>query len=283
MASGCSGAIDLAIGVLVNEGETILLPRPGFTLYGTLCRSKAIKIHYYNLLPASNWEIDLEGIKAELDKGLRPSAWLINNPSNPCGSVYSKEHLEACLALAEAYKIPVIADEIYEDMVFEGHTYWPMGTLSKTVPVLTCSGLSKRYLIPGWRLGWILLHDRNDALSKVRQGLVNLCGLILGANSVVQAALPEIFESTPTSFYNQVNFQLESNAKIAEMALSSIPGITFVKPQGTLYAMVEIDVVQFKDIRDDVHFTELLTEEEAVICLPGVVLLINYMHCVIMA
>lgn len=99
IASGCSGALDLAIGVLAGEGDWILLPQPGFTIYGVLARSKGIQPVPYPLLPSRGWEIDLEAVEAALCKSSnqRCAAWIINNPSNPCGSVYSKEHLEACL------------------------------------------------------------------------------------------------------------------------------------------------------------------------------------------
>ena len=76
--------------------------------------------------------------------------------------MFSQEHLLQILALADKYKVPIIADEIYEHFVFSGagKTYVPMASLTTTVPVLSCGGLTKRYLVPGWRLGWITIHDR---------------------------------------------------------------------------------------------------------------------------
>lgn len=207
----------------------------------------------------------------ESSKTTRVAAWLINNPSNPCGSVYSKEHLLGCLILAREFRIPIISDEIYEDMVFSDNLYWPLGRLSKDVPILQVSGLSKRFLVPGWRLGWIILHDRHDALINVRDGLTNLCGLILGANSLIQAALPDIFKITPQTFYQETNSLLEANAIAAAKALEGIPGITFIRPQGTLYAMIGIDMTQYEGFTNDREFTEALHREESVICLPGVV------------
>lgn len=99
IASGCSGALDLAISVLCSpQQSSILIPSPGFTLYQTLCSSKAINTHKYPLLPDKNWEIDLEAVEKLLKADKSVTAWLINNPSNPCGSVYSQAHLEACLS-----------------------------------------------------------------------------------------------------------------------------------------------------------------------------------------
>lgn len=261
-------------GALADEGDTILLPRPGFTLYSTICQSKGILPHYYNLQPENNWEIDLDALRAHLQQpqsSSRIAAWLINNPSNPCGSVYSRKHLEDCLALADEFKIPVISDEIYEDMVFAGNQFIPMRTIHSQVPILTCGGMAKRFLVPGWRVGWIMISDRAGALEEVRQGIIRLSAVLLGANSLVQRALPEIFQQTPPSFYQDANRQLEENAEIAATALDGIPGVSYVKPQGAMYMMIGFDMAQFDGISDDVRLSEMLIAEESVLCLPGTV------------
>lgn len=97
IASGCSGALDMAIGVLASEGDEILIPQPGFTIYGVLARSKGIKPIPYPLLPHSSWEIDLAVVEGILQRQRDCKVWIINNPSNPCGSVYSREHLKECI------------------------------------------------------------------------------------------------------------------------------------------------------------------------------------------
>lgn len=103
--------------------------------------------------------------------------------------------------VAEKHSVPIIADEIYEAMVFPGVEYNSFSSLSKNVPILTCSGLSKRFLIPGIRLGWIVVHDRNEEMVEVKQGLRNVSARILGPNSSVQYAIPEILNNTPKHFY----------------------------------------------------------------------------------
>lgn len=142
---------------------------------------------------------------------MNPHSHITNNsPSNPCGSVYPKEHLEAILDVAAKHHLPIIADEIYCDLVYKGNTFYPMASLTKDVPILAVGGLAKKWLVPGWRIGWILVHDRHDAFAaEVRTGLLNLSQVILGPNSVVQGALDDILHRTPQSFYEETISQLE--------------------------------------------------------------------------
>lgn len=220
-----------------------MLPCPGFSLYETLASSKGVSCNsivilgkFYALSPEKQWEINIPHLISQIDQNT--ACILINNPSNPCGSVYSKQHLLDLLAVAERFNLPIISDEIYADMVFDGHIFFPLATLTNKVPILTCGGLAKRFLVPGWRVGWVLIHDRNDEFSQIRKGLLNLTTLTLGANSLIQAAIPDILENTPDSFHEETMSQLESNAQISIKALSGIPGITLVQPQGAMYLMV---------------------------------------------
>jgi tyrosine aminotransferase len=95
-------------------------------------------VQYYNLLPDENWAVDLAHLEAQIDS--RTKAILVNNPSNPCGNVLSRENLEGVLAIAERHRLPVIADEIYGKMTFTGHVFYPMASLTTTVPVLAVGG-----------------------------------------------------------------------------------------------------------------------------------------------
>ncbi|CAI2177037.1 14528_t:CDS:2 [Funneliformis geosporum] len=267
IASGASDALGLAIGALCNEGQNILLPRPGFSLYQTISESKGIECRYYNLLPDHNWEIDLDHLASLIDDNT--ACLLINNPSNPCGSNFTRQHLECILNLCEIYKLPVISDEIYEDIVFGDNIFYPLANLSETVPILKISGLAKRYLVPGWRVGWIFIHDRNNLLNEIRDGLASLANLILGANSLIQCALPDIIMNTSQSFYDATNMILQENAKLSASFLEKISGLHVIVPQGAMFMMVGINVGEFKDINNDVEFSEKLVQEESVLCLPG--------------
>ncbi|CAB1323422.1 unnamed protein product [Coregonus sp. 'balchen'] len=261
LTSGCSQAIDLAITVLCNPGDNILIPCPGFSLYKTLAVSLGIQVKLYNLLPEKSWEIDLQHMESLIDD--RTTCLIINNPSNPCGSVYSKEHLQNVLSVASKNCIPILADEIYGDMVFPGCKYQSMASLSSDVPILACGGLAKRWLVPGWRMGWILIHDRNQIFGKgIRQGLVKLSQRILGACTIVQGAIESILNDTPQEFYHRT-------IKICFSELSTVPGLTPVLPSGAMYLMVGIEMEHFPEFQNDVQFTERLVTEQSVFCLPA--------------
>ena len=189
----------MSILTLVSPGENLLIPRPSFN-YQSWTDGMHIQTKTYNLDPMNDWMIDLWHMESLIDKKTR--AILINNPGNPCGNVFNKAHILDILEIAEKHQLPVIADEVYEFVTFPGVEFHSVASLSKNVPVLTCSSLSKRFLMPGLRMGWIIIHDKNHVLENVRQGLINVTGRILGPNSTVQHALPSILMNTPQKYFD---------------------------------------------------------------------------------
>uniref|UniRef100_UPI00358F5675 tyrosine aminotransferase n=1 Tax=Myxine glutinosa TaxID=7769 RepID=UPI00358F5675 len=268
MANGCSQAIDLAITVLANPGDNILIPKPGFSLYKTLAVSAGIQIRHYNLLPERSWEVDLKHLESLVDE--QTACIVVNNPSNPCGSVFNQQHIRDILQIAETHHVPILSDEIYGDMVFPGEEFISVAQLSRSVPVLACGGLAKRWLVPGWRVGWILIHDRDGIMgSEIRDGLIRLSQKILGPSTIIQGAVNHILNKTPESFYlNTINF-IKSNADLCFDLLSSVPGLTPIMPRGTMYMMVAIEMDKFPQFEDDVNFTQALISEQSVFCLPA--------------
>lgn len=269
LTNGCSGALEIAFTALCEEDSNILIPAPGFSLYLTLCEYRRIEPRFYRLKPEENWQADLIQLESLIDD--KTSAILVNNPSNPCGSVYSKKHLEDILSIAEKYHVPIIADEIYGKMVFKGETFYPIASLTKTVPILTVGGIAKVYLSPGWRVGWILIHDRNELFKQVRPGLLKLTQITLGPNTLCQSIIREALFNTPDSFYEDTNRKLQQNAKYLTTELSKIEGLKVVEPKGAMYLMFGIDLNQFTDFSNDVNFSEKLLAEENLMVLPGTI------------
>lgn len=267
ICSGCSGALTIAIQALASKGDNILLPKPGFSLYATAAGHSSIETKYYELDPRRQWECDIESMERAVDE--RTRAIVVNNPSNPTGSNYSAAHLRDILAFAEKHKLPIIADEIYADMVFEGEVFTSLSSLTTEVPILSCRGLAKQYLLPGWRVGWITVHDRHDRFKETRAALQRLSQLILGACTLVQATIPALLLETTEEYYSGLRNKLEAQANILIDELSTIKCLNLIRPQGAMYLMVEIVPGRFKDIKDETDFAQKLLDEELVFVLPG--------------
>ena len=286
IASGCSHALDLAITALLNPGDALLVPRPGFPLYTTLCESRGIRVLQYACDPHRDWEVDLahlggllraEGAAAAARPGAAV-ALLLNNPSNPCGSVWADAHLREVMALAEGARVPVIADEIYWRLPFPrlGRSPLPAAGATRAVPVLTVGGIAKEFMVPGWRLGWVCVHDRGGALREVKRGLKALSQLVMGANTVVQALLPRLL--TPAAggeeaaalaaWRGDTLARLQAHAEFTVARLRAIPGLLVVEPQGAMYCMFRVPAGA-GGAHDDLAFARGLLEEENVFVLPG--------------
>jgi tyrosine aminotransferase len=273
MASGCSGALELAFKALVNEGDNVLAPCPGFALYRTIVESIGGTCKTYPLIAELDWQVNLEQLRALADS--RTKAIVVNNPSNPCGSVYSKEHLIGILGVAKELGIPVIADEIYRGLTFGGAVFHAMADLTVDVPVISVGGIAKEYLVPGFRVGWILVNDRHNLFANLRSALVSLSQVILGPNSLVLSALPAILapeagsadELALVKFRKETIATLEKNALFVTDRLSCIEGLQVIVPQGAMYVMVGIN--SGFDLKNDMEFCEKLLSEESVFCLPG--------------
>jgi len=249
----------------------MLLPRPGFPLLEVLCKYNGIEHRFYDLDPEQNWEMDADSIRAQVDRNT--CALVINNPSNPCGSVYSRPHLEKILAIAEELRLPVISDEVYTDMSF-ADDYVSCAAVSNRVPVLAVGALSKRWVTPGWRVGWVTVHDVDDILKNggIQDTLLKICQVTLGPAAPFQAAIPAILEAGPAELQwkKQLLEALQESANYCIERCKKVKGLEVASnPQGAMYIMVKIKDGVFRDIDGAVPFAGALLEEESVAILPG--------------
>ena len=105
---------------------------------------------YENFL--QNWKVDIESLEHSIDE--ETAAVVFNNPSNPTGALFDRNHMEQLVAVCDKFKVPIVADEIYAGMVFPGRSFVSFAEVNSKVPMIVCGGLSKRFLVPGWRMGW---------------------------------------------------------------------------------------------------------------------------------
>ncbi|KAA8499915.1 Tyrosine aminotransferase [Porphyridium purpureum] len=283
MANGCSHALQMCFQALADaDCSNILIPEPGFSLYQTLCDNLGIEARGYRLDPLNDWEIDLEQLKSMIDENT--VAIVYNSPGNPTGCVYSDSHVRELLAVCEQFQLPVIADEIYFNFCFSfggsddderAHTpAWRSiaklnAALNCPVPIFCLGGLSKRFLTPGWCLGWILIQDPHDYASQVRVGLEKVASLIVGPSSIVQTALPRILAEVPESWHAATARQIGEHAQVCFDALQAAPALHPCRPRGGMFMLVGIDFARLRGIADDLEFCEALFKEESVLVLPG--------------
>eukprot|EP00388_Colpodella_angusta_P017579 GDKJ01043451.1.p1 GENE.GDKJ01043451.1~~GDKJ01043451.1.p1 ORF type:complete len:445 (-),score=97.41 GDKJ01043451.1:238-1572(-) len=271
ITSGASQALDFAINALLEPGrDTLLVPRPGFPLYHTLCTARGIAYAHYDLNSTASWNVDLEGLKKLIAANPSAKAILLNNPANPTGACYTEKHLRDILKICEDNGLVVISDEIYQGMVFDETKTpaTPLSYLSDNVPIVECGGLAKRWMVPGWRVGWTIVHDRHGALQLVKDGLSKLATLTLGPSTLMQSLVPALLEKTDAEYFKDTNERLEQHSLAILEGLKGIDGLTPIMPQGTMYLMVQIDL-QKLGLEDDMEFAKKLLEEESVFVLPG--------------
>jgi tyrosine aminotransferase len=166
VANGCSGALEIALTALLDPDTILLVPKPGFPLYQVIAESHGASVAFYRLDPDRRWEIDmdyLEHLVAQYPPG-KIRGIVINNPSNPTGAVFSETHLHQIVDFCLKFKLPIIADEVYGDLVLGDHEFHPVAHVAaqagRKVPIITASGLAKQFLLPGWRVGWICFQDK---------------------------------------------------------------------------------------------------------------------------
>lgn len=189
-------------------------------------------------------------------------AILVNNPSNPCGSCFTKEHMMDILAIADEYRIPIISDEVYYGLSYDAERpFYSIGNLTSTVPVICTGALSKIFCVPGWRCGWTIVYNNSGYFDKVIDNLGKHSMILLHPNSLIQYALPKILGSVPESFFENLKNKLKNSADVAFEQVSNIRGIKAIKTSAAMYMMVGIEVEEFKDITDDIDFCKKLLQE----------------------
>jgi tyrosine aminotransferase len=237
---GTSGALYNAIAVLCERGDEVLVGRPGFPLYQPICENLGVTWGHYDLIPEKNWEVDLESMRAAIKP--KTKAILVNNPSNPCGSCFTKDHMLEILKIADEHRIPMICDEVYYGLSYdEARPFISFSELSKTVPMICTGSLSKIYCIPGWRCGWTIVYNNSNYFDKVIDNLGKHSMILLHPCSLVQSALPKIFSEVGEDHFTSLKLKLKTASDAGFERLSKINGVNPIRSSAAMYMMVGID------------------------------------------
>ncbi|KAF6985101.1 hypothetical protein CFC21_003001 [Triticum aestivum] len=274
LTAGGTQAIEVIIPVLAQTaGANILLPRPGYPNYEARAAFNKLEVRHFDLIPEKGWEIDIDSLESMADKNT--TAMVIINPNNPCGSVYSYEHLAKVAEVARKLGILVIADEVYGKLVLGSAPFIPMGVFGHITPVLSIGSLSKSWIVPGWRLGWVAVYDPRKILeeTKISASITNYLNVSTDPATFIQAALPQILENTKEDFFKGIIGLLKESSEICYRQIKENKYITCPhKPEGSMFVMVKLNLHLLEEIHDDIDFCCKLAKEESVILCPGSVL-----------
>jgi len=261
VTSGASEAIELALTALVNPGENVLTPSPVYPLYtAVLAKLGAVNNPYY-LDEANNWEPDIADIRAKINAQTR--AIIVLNPNNPTGTVYSPETLKAILELAAEHSLVVFSDEIYDKLILDGAAFTSIASLAADVPVVTFNGMSKAYIVPGWRIGWGMVSGKPDVVGAYCDAIRKLERARLSANHPEQYAIAAALDGSH-AYLEPVLAKLRRRRDLTVERLNAIDGISCVPPQAAFYAFPRIEL----GVEDKV-FVERLIEKTGTVCVHG--------------
>ena len=237
ITTGTSEGIDLALNALVDEGDDVLVPSPTYPLYTAILAKIGATPRFYRTDPARDWLPDIEHLRSLITD--RTRVLVVIDPNNPTGAVYPPAVRRSLLELADTYDLTILADEVYGELGFDGPVPL-LGELDPDAPVISFSSLSKAYLAPGWRTGWLVagttprLNDALAAMKKLADG--RLC-----SPGPMQHAVAAAIEGDRS---HQVTFRaaLAERGRITAEMLNAIPGVRCVAPRAAFYAMPSVSL-----------------------------------------
>ncbi|MFJ9446188.1 pyridoxal phosphate-dependent aminotransferase [Kitasatospora sp. NPDC101235] len=261
LGNGVSELIQMAVTALVDDGDEVLVPMPDYPLWTAAVRLAGGKAVHYLCDEEAEWYPDLDDIAAKITA--RTKAIVVINPNNPTGAVYPKELLEGILDLARRHHLMVLADEIYDKILYDGAEHHCLAALADDVLTLTFNGLSKSYRVAGFRSGWLVVSGPRQHATDYLEGLTMLSGMRLCPNVPAQFAVQAALGG-----HQSINDlvlpggRLTEQRDIAVKALNEIPGVSCVKPKGALYAFARLDPAVHRIVDDERFVLDLLLREK---------------------
>lgn len=264
IGNGVSELILLTMQALLNEGDEVLVPSPDYPLWTASIALSGGKPVHYLCDEQADWNPDLDDLESKITP--RTRAVVVINPNNPTGAVYDKNILEGIARIAERHQLIVFADEIYDKILYDGAVHHPMAKLVEDTLCISMGGLSKNYRAAGFRGGWLILSGAKHRAKSYIEGLTLLASMRLCANVPTQYAI-----QTALGGYQSINDlilptgRLYRQIQLAYDRITAIPGLTCVKPKGSLYIFPKIDLSQFHIANDDEFVYDLLDEQKVLV------------------
>jgi len=267
IGNGVSELIDLSLRALLNAGDEVLVPSPDYPLWSAAVSLNGGVPRFYKCDPDNGFQPDLAHIESLINANTK--AMVIINPNNPSGAVYDRATLQQLATLAKTHNLVLLADEIYDQMVYDDAEFVPMATLVDDVVCLTFSGLSKVYRACGYRVGWCVFSGDLERAQEYLHGMELLAALRLCANVpgqwAVQTALGG-FQSIKELVRVGGRLHQQRQVIIDRVAASSY--LSMHAPMGAMYAFIKLDE-RFANALDDRAFAQELLEDKHVLVAPG--------------
>jgi alanine-synthesizing transaminase len=261
ITAGTSEGIELALSAIVDDGGEVLVPMPTYPLYTAVLAKLSARAKYYRLDPDRHWLPDLDHLKSLVTPDTR--ALVVIDPNNPTGAVYPTETRRALLEFAEDHGLVILADEVYGDLGFDGPVA-PLGLLDPDAAIISFSSLSKAYLAPGWRTGWMAV-GRSPRLDDVMAAVKKLADGRLCSTVPMQYAIAEALTGDRS---HQISFRtaLKARSDLTVARLRAMPGVSCVEPTAAFYAMPR---VALPPGRTDEDYVKALLHATGVLCVYG--------------
>ena len=261
---GVTEALQIIFATFLNEGDEVLAPGPHYPPYMAYPQLFGGKTIEYRLDPTNGWKIDFDDLKSKMND--RVKLLVLINPNNPTGNVISKEEISEIIDLVSEWdNCTIISDEIYDRLNFSDDHY-STASLSSTVPVITLNGVSKVYYAPGWRIGYMALHDPVSKLNDIKDGLERLLRSRLCASTPAQYGYIAGLEGNDDWMKSYSSDLKNRNEHCVEL-IENIEGLSVEKPQGAFYMFIKLTEDHWKD--RDKEFVLNLLENKHVLTVHG--------------
>ncbi len=267
IGNGVSELIVMAMNGLLDAGDEVLIPAPDYPLWTAAVSLSGGTPRHYICDEGAGWLPDPADIRSKITD--RTRALVVINPNNPTGALYPVDLLKDLVAIAREHQLIVFADEIYDKTLFDGETHTSIASLADDVLFVTMNGLSKNYRACGYRAGWMMVSGEKRHASDYIDGLNILASMRLCANVPAQFAIQSALGG-----YQTINDlvapggRLRKQRDLAYDLLTSIPGVSCVKPKAALYMFPRLDPAVYP-ITDDQRFILELLEAEHVLVVQG--------------
>jgi len=235
ITAGTSEGIELALTALAEAGDEVLVPTPTYPLYTAVLAKIGARAVYYRTDPGNGWLPDLDDVTRLMSNATR--ALVVIDPNNPTGATYPVEIRKALIELADKHNVPVLADEVYGDLAYDGAVP-PMASLYPDAPIISFSSLSKAYLAPGWRTGWMAI-GRTERLDDVLAGIKKLADGRLCSTGPMEHAIAAALTGD-RSHEPALRAALRERADVTAARLNAIDGMQVVPPTAAFYAMPQV-------------------------------------------